>query len=141
MRGGNRTIRLAVAVVCVVLLLAAITICRLDVSNWRVGGTLEHARVVWVQADLQAIRIQLQQYKAANGGYPSTEQGLTALVIEPTSPPIPSHWKKLLAELPKDPWQNDYVYRCPGRMHPDGYDLFSAGPDGTPYTADDDWAK
>lgn len=41
--------------------------------------------------------------------------------------------------MPKDAWRHDYVYRCPGTKDPNSYDLFSAGPDGKPDTADDDW--
>jgi general secretion pathway protein G len=111
---------------------------RLKVSQ--LGGSAAQKTFVqrtWVQADLSAIQIQLAQYKAANGFYPTTEQGITALVIEPTSSPIPKHWKQLFHRVPKDPWQNDYVYRCPGRIYPNAYDLFSAGPDKTRNTAGD----
>jgi general secretion pathway protein G len=45
----------------------------------------------------------------------------------------------LYKELPKDPWQKDYIYVCPGVKDPSGYDLYSAGPDRKPDTADDDW--
>jgi type II secretion system protein G len=101
----------------------------------------QEIRETVVRADLSLIRTQLASYKTANGAYPSTHQGLGALVAKPTSSPVPNHWTKLFLQVPKDPWQNEYVYRCPGTRHPDQYDLFSAGPDHVPYTADDDWGK
>lgn len=99
-------------------------------------GSPDVARAVKVQADLNMIRMQLEAYNAANGTYPSAQQGLAALVVKPVVPPIPSHWTPLFKELPKDAWQNDYVYRQPGGMQ-SKYDLFSPGPDHIADTADD----
>jgi general secretion pathway protein G len=141
MGGSKRTIGLTAAGIVVMLLLATIRILGLGAGSWRVGSTMEYARAIRVRADLQAIEVQLAQYKRANGAYPSTEQGLAALVVRPMSVPIASSWTKLLSEIPKDPWRNDYVYRCQGRINRDRYDLFSAGPDGKADTADDDWGK
>jgi general secretion pathway protein G len=76
-----------------------------------------------------------------NGFFPTTEQGLQALVSQPTTDPKPVRWYQLYSQLPKDPWQNNYVYRCPGNKNPNGYDLFSPGPDHLPDTADDDWGE
>jgi general secretion pathway protein G len=98
-------------------------------------------RAIRVEADLMVIRTQLAFYKAANGAYPSTDQGLVALVVKPTSLPSPSRWTQLFYAVPKDPWGKEYFYLCPGRTNPTDYDLFSAGPDGKAYTADDDWGK
>ncbi|SRR6266511_1006640 len=94
-----------------------------------------------VQADLEAVRTQLALYKAANGAYPSTEQGIMALVVKPVSLPRASRWTQLFYAVPKDPWGNEYSYLCPGRRNPTGYDLFSTGPDAKAYTTDDDWGK
>jgi general secretion pathway protein G len=76
-----------------------------------------------------------------NGFYPTTEQGLQALVTRPDTDPQPTRWYQLFKDVPKDPWQNTYIYRCPGIKHPDSYDLFSAGPDRKPDTSDDDWGE
>ncbi len=92
-----------------------------------------------VEADLQGIGTQLKLYESMNGFYPSTEQGLEALVVQPDTDPRPTRWYQLYKEMPKDPWQNDYIYRNPGEKNPNSYDLFSAGPDRKPDTADDDW--
>ena len=70
-------------------------------------------------------------YELDNGTYPTTDQGLVALVRKPTTPPAPQNWKRpYLRKTPKDPWGNDYVYACPGLHNKDDYDLFSYGPDG-----------
>jgi general secretion pathway protein G len=74
-----------------------------------------------------------------NGFFPTTDQGLMALVAQPDTDPKPSRWYQLFKEEPKDPWRNKYIYRCPGTKNPNGYDLFSAGKDRLPDTADDDW--
>lgn len=90
------------------------------------GGDTKHMRV---QADIQSIQTMLLSYHDSNRYYPSTDQGLNALV------------PKLMEELPKDAWGTAYVYRCPGRANPGSYDLFSAGPDRMPDTPDDDWGR
>ena len=73
-----------------------------------------------------------------NGFFPTTEQGIQALVTPPETDPKPARWYQLFKEVPKDPWHNNYIYRCPGVKNPGGYDLFSAGPDRIADTADDD---
>ena len=100
--------------------------------------TVQHMRVV---AELQAIQTGLLLYKAENGSYPTTAQRLSALVVMPTSSPVPMHWTKRISALPQDPWEHQYVYRCPSRTHHGDYDLFSPGPDDIPDTADDDWGQ
>jgi len=97
------------------------------------------AKTMRVQADVEAIKKQLQLYESISGSYPTTEQGLQALVTEPQNDPRPARWYQLFKELPTDPWGNGYIYRRPGLKNPGGYDLFSAGPDRQPDTTDDDW--
>ena len=92
-----------------------------------------------VRIDIQAISIQLRLYAEANGVLPTTEQGLQALVTQPQSEPRPPRWYQLCKELPQDPWNNNYIYKCPGVKNPKGYDLYSAGPDRQRDTADDHW--
>jgi type II secretion system protein G len=96
--------------------------------------------LVRVHADLMQLRFSLEVYKLDNGDFPSGEQGLAALLSKPTKGPPPKNWKGPYAEwesIPKDPWSNPYSYRKPGERNPDRYDVFSAGPDGKPGTADD----
>ena len=102
-------------------------------------GNVEYSRRVRVQGDVQGITTQLKLYESMNGFYPTTDQGLRALVAQPDTDPKPSRWLQLFDKIPKDPWQSDYIYRCPGLKNPNGFDLYSAGPDRVPDTADDDW--
>ena len=97
------------------------------------------AKTMRVQADVEAIKKQLQLYESISGSYPTTEQGLQALVTQPQNDPRPARWYQLFKELPKDPWGNEYIYRSPGLKNPSGYDLYSAGADRQADTADDDW--
>jgi general secretion pathway protein G len=105
----------------------------------KIGGNVEYAKHVRVAADIQGFSTQLKLYESMNGFFPTSEQGLQALVVQPESDPKPTRWYQLFTQLPKDPWQNDYIYRSPGTKNPNGYDLFSAGPDRRADTADDDW--
>ncbi len=72
----------------------------------------EQARIVKVKQDILAIQSALDLYKLDNGYYPSTDQGLQALVSKPTSEPIPRNWKSdgYLQQLPQDPWGQAYQY-------------------------------
>jgi general secretion pathway protein G len=133
-----RGIKITVGIVftAIVLLLTART---LHEPIWNLR--FHSAKALRVEADLEALRSVLAFYKLVNGVYPSTEQGLAAVVVPPGSSFDPQRSGPRLAGMPKDPWGRDYFYRCPGRTNPTGYDLFSAGPDGRPYTADDDWGR
>jgi general secretion pathway protein G len=94
-----------------------------------------------VANDVVTLQVALGAYEVDTGRFPTTEEGLTALL---TRPPGNQKWKGPYLEakqLPKDPWGNPYVFRSPGVKNPSAYDLFSAGPDGKPYTPDDVWRK
>ncbi|MBB5190382.1 general secretion pathway protein G [Silvimonas terrae] len=88
------------------------------------------ARVVAAKQDIRSVVQALKLYKLDNGRYPTTEQGLKALVEKPTATPAPTNWKTggYLEKLPKDPWGNDYVYLNPG-LHGE-IDVMSYGADG-----------
>lgn len=90
----------------------------------------DEARAVKAKQDVLAIQNALDLYKLDNGVYPSTDQGLMALVEKPTSNPEPRDWKQYLKSLPKDPWNRDYLYLNPGE-HGD-VDVFTEGADGQP---------
>src|ERR1700722_16851144 len=72
----------------------------------------EQARIVKVKQDILAIQSALDLYKLDNGMYPTTDQGLDALVKKPTSDPVPHYWKSegYLAQVPQDPWNEPYQY-------------------------------
>jgi general secretion pathway protein G len=122
-----------------IMLVVSIIVIILGVAISKLGNTTGIAKAMRVQADVQAIKTQMQLYESMNGFYPTTEQGLQALVTQPQNDPRPMRWYQLFRELPKDPWGSDYIYRCPGQKNPDIYDLFSPGPDRKADTADDDW--
>src|SRR6516225_8685846 len=122
-----------------IMLVVSIIVIILGVAISKLGNTTAIAKTMRVQADIQAIKTQLQLYESMNGFYPTTEQGLQALVTQPQNDPRPTRWYQLFKELPKDPWGSDYIYRNPGLKNSGGYDLYSAGPDRQADTADDDW--
>ena len=101
------------------------------------GGKLDQAREVRVQTDLQQLKTNLLMYQAANGFYPSTEQGLKALVAKPDTEPKPRNWRQIDDQVPRDPWDKEYFYVYPGKHNPKEYDIFSAGPDRNPETEED----
>lgn len=90
----------------------------------------DEARVVKAKQDVISIQNALDLYKLDNGFYPSTDQGLMALVEKPTANPIPRNWQTYLKSLPKDPWGNDYLYLNPGE-HGD-VDVYTLGADNQP---------
>lgn len=106
----------------------------------------EQARVVKAQQDIRSIESALKMYKLDNFAYPSTDQGLEALVKKPEGNPKPRNYnlKGYLESLPQDPWGNDYLYLNPGE-HGE-IDIYSLGADGVAggdgYNADiGNWAK
>lgn len=92
----------------------------------------DDAKITDARVQIKNIETALKLYKLDNGNYPSTEQGLNALVAKPTVGLIPKGYKEggylESKKIPKDPWSNDYLYISPGE-HGD-YDLFSYGADG-----------
>jgi general secretion pathway protein G len=97
----------------------------------RLVGRSEQARIAASLADINAnIATALDMYELDNGQFPSTEQGLQALVTKPDFVPVPAHWNgPYLKKIPLDPWQRPYEYKVPS-SHNQDYDLYSLGPDG-----------
>jgi general secretion pathway protein G len=98
----------------------------------RVIGRLRQAKPQKAAIDINQIKMALDMYAADNGQYPTTEQGLQALIREPTSPPAPMNWSGPYVEPTdfKDPWSNVYVYASPSTHEGYDYDLYSYGADG-----------
>jgi general secretion pathway protein G len=92
----------------------------------------DKARIVKAKNDVQAMKGALDLYKLDNFNYPSTDQGLQALVQKPSGSPEARNWKEggYLDRLPKDPWGNEYQYLSPGVNAE--VDIFSYGADGRP---------
>jgi general secretion pathway protein G len=90
----------------------------------------DEARITRAKLDIKAIEAALKIYKLENSIYPTTEQGLEALVKETTIDPVPTSFKKggYLEELPKDPWGGDYIYTSPGDEDRD-YEIVCYGAD------------
>jgi general secretion pathway protein G len=124
-----------------IMLVISIIVVLLGLAISKMGNPLGFAKSVAVRADVQAIGTQLKLYESMNGYPPTTEQGLQALVSQPSTEPRPQRWYQLFKEIPKDPWGNNYIYLCPGRKNATGFDLYSAGPDRKADTGDDDWGN
>lgn len=90
------------------------------------------ARIAAAKSDIAVLMQQLKLYRLDNMSYPSTDQGLTALTIKPTTNPLPTNWKTggYLERLPNDPWQRPYLYLNPGVKGE--IDVYSQGADGQP---------
>ncbi|PYK64693.1 MAG: type II secretion system protein GspG [Verrucomicrobia bacterium] len=102
-----------------IMIVVSIIVILLGLAISKIGNPTGFAKQTAVRADVQAIGTQLQLYESMNGFYPTTEQGLQALVTQPQNDPRPARWYQLFKQIPKDPWGNDYIYRCPGTKHPD----------------------
>jgi len=96
----------------------------------------EQARIAKAKSDIRSLEAALNLYRLDNMTYPTTDQGLEALVTKPSDAPEPKNWKQggYLDRLPKDPWGNPYHYLSPGAHG--AIDIYSSGPD--PQSTDDD---
>ena len=98
----------------------------------RVIGRLRQAKPQKAMIDLKQIGLALDMYAADNGEYPTTEQGLQALIRQPTSPPEPMNWNGPYVDPTNflDPWGIQYLYVSPSINEGYDYDLYSYGSDG-----------
>ncbi len=110
-------------VVVILAILAALVVPKLM-------GRPDEARIVAARQDISTIMQALRLYRLDNLRYPTTEQGLAALVSRPTIAPLPANWKPggYLERLPRDPWGHPYQYLNPGLRGE--IDVFSFGADG-----------
>ena len=93
-------------------------------------GKTDTARITKAKSDILSLESALDLYKLDNFTYPTTDQGLEALISVPSSDPVPTNWQKggYIKKLQKDPWQRDYLYLSPGE-HGE-VDIYSLGADG-----------
>jgi general secretion pathway protein G len=123
-RGGFTLIEIMVVIVILAMLAALV--------GPKLMGRTDDAKIKTTGIQLKGMESALKLYKLDNGSYPSTEQGLGALVVKPSVGVIPKSYKDGgyldSKAVPKDAWGNDYLYVSPGE-HGD-YDLFSYGSDG-----------
>jgi general secretion pathway protein G len=122
MKNRGFTLIEVLVVVAILGILAAIVVPR-------IMDRPDEAKRVAARADIGAIVQALKLYRLDNGFYPSTDQGLSALVLRPTTTPVPNNWKQggYLERLQKDPWGSDYQYLNPGVRGE--IDVFSLGAD------------
>lgn len=122
LQGGFSLIEIMVVVIIIGLLASIVAPAVLDRAD--------DARLQKVQADFKAIQTALKLYRIDNYVYPSSAQGLEALVEKPTVAPEPRNWKQggYLDELPRDPWGEPYQYLSPADDRE--YDIYTRGADG-----------
>jgi general secretion pathway protein G len=100
----------------------------------RIMGRPEEARQMKAKMTIESLETSIRLYKLDNGSYPTTEQGLQALIERPDTGNVPKKWRDggylEKRKVPKDPWDNEYVYLSPGVNGE--YDIVSYGSDGVP---------
>jgi general secretion pathway protein G len=122
-RQGGFTLIEVMVVVVILGILAALVVPK-------VMDRPDEARVVAARQDIAALVQALKLYRLDNHSYPTTAQGLQALVSKPTLDPVPAAWHGYLERLPMDPWGHPYQYLNPGLQGE--IDVFSYGADGAP---------
>jgi general secretion pathway protein G len=96
----------------------------------RFGGTTERARKAAAETQISTFKTALDAYEVDMGSYPKGRNGLQELIVAPRNSKSWHGPYLQIDKLPQDPWNNDYVYECPGKNNPNTYDLMSMGPDG-----------
>jgi len=129
MSGSSRSNRYGFTLI-ELMLVVIITLALVAMVMPRLAGRGEQARVATARADIQTnIATALKLYELDNGSFPSSEEGLNALLSKPSSA---SNWNgPYLERKPLDPWGREYNYRSPGEHRTADYDLSSFGNDGT----------
>jgi general secretion pathway protein G len=120
-RSGGFTLIELMVVIMILGVLAALVVPR-------VMSRPDEARAIAARQDIAQVMQALKLYRLDNGRYPTTEQGLQALVSRPSSGPAAENWKSYLDKLPKDPWGRPYQFLSPGLKGE--IDVFSLGADG-----------
>src|SRR4051812_41031480 len=104
----------------------------------KIAGRGEDARKAAAKADIAALENSLRMFEIDNSKFPSTDEGLQALITPPNGATAdPSKWPYLTKNNTNDPWGHPYQYRYPGTANPRGYDIFSMGADGREGGGDD----
>jgi general secretion pathway protein G len=131
--GGRRrrafTLIELLLVLVILSVLAAIVVPKL-------AGRSEQARITAARTEIASLEMQLDMFEIDTGRFPTSQEGLKALVDEPGNV---QDWRGpyIKRGVPTDPWGNEYVYRYPGEHNETGYDLYSFGPDGQSGNEDD----
>lgn len=121
-----------IEIMAVVLIIGLLT----TLVGIAVAGVIDDARIGTSKNNIRALEAALQIYQIDNGRYPSTEQGLEALVTRPTTAPEPRRWRKggylQQGQIPDDGWNEPFQYASPGSHNPQSIDIWSLGPDNVP---------
>lgn len=128
--GRERRRRAGLTLVEMIVVLAIIAlVAALTVPN--IIGRLDQAKAGAARTNIGTIKSALRVYRLDNGGYPTTEQGLKALVERPTTEPVPPNWNSggYLEDLPEDPWGRPFLYRAPAASGAP-YEILTLGRDG-----------
>ena len=123
-----------------ILLVVVIIGMLVGVAVVKLGGKAKDAMITATRDQIHNYESALDLYELDNGFLPTTEQGLQALIVQPSSAPAPSNWKGPYIKPPvlrQDYWHHDYIYKNPGQRNAGGYDLYSVGPDGIDGNDDD----
>jgi general secretion pathway protein G len=131
-RRGFTLIELLVVIAIITILASVVTVS--------IVRKPAEARVAAAKLQIREIQTALQVYRTEQGRYPTTEQGLEALVSKPTLPPVPALYPSEgylgSTKVPLDPWGKDFIYLVPGRKG-ELYEIISYGSDGEPEGAED----
>jgi general secretion pathway protein G len=134
-RSGAFTLIEMMAVVLIIGLLGTIV-------GTVVVQQIDRARVTTAKVQIKQLEAALDAYRIDNGRYPTTEQGLEALVQAPSSDPVPRNYPPggylRSGDVPDDPWGGPYQYESPGTRNSASFDLWSYGADGAPGGTDTD---
>ena len=124
-RGGFTLLEVLIAITIIVILGSVVGINLIDMP--------QHGRQNAAKMQLGAFKTAIQIYMNDNGFPPTPRQGLEALVVKPTTPPVPENFKPNgyldSMSVPKDPWGRDYVYLCPG-SNGEAFEIICYGSDG-----------
>jgi len=133
-RGGFTLIELLLVLV-ILAVLAVVVVPKFT-------GRSQQAKEVAARTDIANLEVAIDAFEVDCSRYPTTEEGIQALIQQPSTL---TEWRGpyLKRGMPKDPWQNPYVYRCPGQHNPNGYDLYTLGLDGQEGGGDDitNWSQ
>ena len=133
-RGGFTLVELLLVLV-ILAVLAVVVVPKFT-------GRSQQAKITAAKTDIANLEVAIDAFEIDCARYPNTQEGIQALIQQPSDL---IDWKGpyLKRGVPKDPWQNSYVYRYPGQHNTSGYDLYSLGPDGQEGGSDDigNWSE
>lgn len=121
-----------IEIMAVVIIIGMLT----GVVGFQIFQQVDKGRVTTARTQISTLEGVLELYRMDNGKFPTTEQGLAALVQEPSSDPVPRNYPRggylNRGRVPDDPWNNPYQYEAPGQNNEHAFDLWSLGSDGNP---------